>query len=249
MKLRSPHLAVISIVVLFGGIVISMLMGVWQTESSKTPASYTAGEFAGEYNPADIRGSYSLDDIDSTFEVPVRVLAEAFGITDQENPGTIQIKLLEETFGEIDGKEVGTDSVRLFVSLYTARPYTAEESTGLPLRAIDLLVQDGRIDAAAAAEVKEKHGIELPNGVEAGGVVSAAAESSSEEYEEDETTIKGNTTFGELMSWGLTQGEIEEVIGMPMGAPDQTLRDFLIEQELEFSIYKDELQHHLDEGK
>jgi len=247
MKLRSPHLAAILIVVLFGGIVISMLLGVWQTESSKTPASYTAGEFAGEYNPADIRGSYSLDDIESAFEVPVGVLAEAFGIADQENQGAVQIKIFEETFGEISGKEVGTDSVRLFVSLYTARPYIAEESTGLPLRAIDLLVQDGRIDAATAADVKEKNGIELPGGAEAGEIVSATAESLSEEHEEDDTTIKGNTTFGELMGWGLTQGEIEEVIGMPIGPPNQAMRDFFIEQELEFSVYKEELQRRLDE--
>jgi hypothetical protein len=49
------------------------------------------------------------------------------------------------------------------------------------------------------------------------------------------------------MDWGLSREEIEEIIGMPMGPPNQAMRDFLIEKGVEFSGYKDALQKVLDE--
>lgn len=257
MKLRSPHLAVITVVLVFGGIFISMLLGIWRTESSKVPAAYAQGEFAGEYNPADIRGSYTFDDIEKAFDIPVEILAEAFGLGAQENPGTIQAKIFEEIFDEVNGKEIGTDSVRLFAALYTGRPYTAEETTALPLQAVDLLVREGRIDAGTAEEIREKHGVETA-GDTAGSVQSdpeapeepapeePAAGNTRDESDED-TAIKGKTTFQELMDWGLDREEIEEVIGMPIGPPDQAVRDFMIEQGIDFGAYKEELQRRLDE--
>ncbi|MDY7028975.1 MAG: hypothetical protein SVR04_11815 [Spirochaetota bacterium] len=269
MKLRSPHLAVITVVLVFGGIFISMLLGIWRTESSKVPAAYAQGEFAGEYNPADIRGSYTFDDIEKAFDIPVEILAEAFGLGAQENPGTIQAKIFEEIFGEVNGKEIGTDSVRLFVALYTGRPYTAEETTALPLQAVDLLVREGRIDAGTAEEIREKHGVETaldmmgPGAVETAGDTAGTAQSDPEAPEEpaaeelaagdthdesdEDTAIKGKTTFQELMDWGLDREEIEEVIGMPLGPPNQAVRDFMIEKGVDFGAYKEELQRRLDE--
>lgn len=250
MKLRSTHIAVLSIVFVFGGIFISMLLGVWRTESSKVPAAYAQGEFAGEYNPADIRGSYTFDDIEEAFDVPVEAIAEAFGFAGQNNPGAVQTKIFEEIFGDIDGKEIGTDSVRLFVALYTGRPYTAEETTALPLQAVDLLVREGRIDTATAEEVRGKHGVELETDASAAAnspeTVGSTAGDTHEEADED-TAIKGKTTFQELMDRGLSRQEIEGVIGKPMGPAAQTVRDFALQQGVEFSVYKDELQRRLDE--
>src|SRR6056297_2501878 len=103
MKLRSPHIAVLTIAFMFGGILISMLGGLWQSESSKTPATYTSGEFAGQANPGDIRGSYTFADVAGAFDVPVNALIQAFGFEDAENPEDLQIKLFEEVYGIVDG--------------------------------------------------------------------------------------------------------------------------------------------------
>lgn len=252
MKLRSAHIAVITVVFVFGGIFISMMLGVWRTESSKVPAAYTEGEFAGEYNPADIRGSYTFEDIEKAFGVPVEALAAAFGFEAQDNPGAIQAKIFEEIFGEIDGKEIGTDSVRLFTALYAGLPYTAEESTALPFRAVELLVREGRIDAGTADEIRRKHGVEpgldmMGPGTADTSVKTADTAADDPEEADEDTAIKGKTTFRELMDWGLSEEEIEEVIGMPMGPANQAVRDFFIEQGIDFGSYKEELQRRLDE--
>lgn len=247
MKLRSVQVAALAIVFVFGGIFISSLLGVWRTESSKIPAAYTSGEFAGEYNPADIRGSYTFEDIAEAFDVPVRDLSEAYGFDKYDNPAALQVKIFEDTFGEIDGKEIGTDSVRLFVALYLSRPYTAEETTGLPFKAIELLESRGLIDEEAAAELRLKYGVEPGAAVENVASAENTAKSTPEERSGEVPAIKGKTTFQELLDWGLTREEIEDVIGMPMGPTNQAVRDFFIEQGVEFSPFKDALQKRLDE--
>src|SRR6056297_401129 len=161
MKLRSPQIAILSFLFVFGGILISMLAGAWQSESSKIPAAYTSGEFEGEYNPADIRGSYTFSDIAEAFGVPADMLVEAFGFKERENAEELQIKLFEDVYGIIDGKEIGTDSMRLFVALYLERPYTPEEDTGLPLRAVQSLLEAGKIDPENASEYRQDYAVDI----------------------------------------------------------------------------------------
>jgi len=60
MQLKSIPLAFVILVVFFGGIGASGALNYWQTESSKIPEKFLTGEVAGEYNPADIRGSYTF---------------------------------------------------------------------------------------------------------------------------------------------------------------------------------------------
>ena len=257
MKLRSPQIALLSLVFVFGGILASMLAGLWQSESSKVPATYTSGEFSGQYNPADIRGSYSFADVASAFGVPADILVKSFGFETYENPEDLQIKLFEDVYGVIDGKEIGTDSMRLYVALYLARPYTPEEDTGLPLRAVQSLLEAGKIDPESVSEYRQKYSVDISVrlGSDAAATVAAAGEAAVGEgvgattdgaAEAEDTTIKGKTTFRDLINWGLSQAEIEEVIGMPLGPPTQALRDYFIEQEVEFSEYKDELQSRID---
>ena len=63
MKLGSKALGIILVVILFGGITLSTALGYWQTKSTKQPIRFQEGEAAGEYNPADIRGSYTFGEI------------------------------------------------------------------------------------------------------------------------------------------------------------------------------------------
>src|SRR5512143_2622329 len=78
MTLTSKSLAAILVVLMFGGIAFSSAMGWWVTESTKIPATFTNGEFAGQANPADIRGSYTFGDIANSFDITPQVLAQAF---------------------------------------------------------------------------------------------------------------------------------------------------------------------------
>lgn len=230
------------------GIVITMMTGYWATENSKEPAKYTTGELTGLSNPADIRGSYSLEDLEKSFEVPVAVLAEAFGFSNRPNPASIQIKELEEIFGEIEGMEVGTDSVRYFVALYKGQPYITEEGTGLPRPAFEILKSQGKLSEKQISDL-EPYIIDIDVSlITEAGEPAEAGESTEEEHAlSADVEIKGNTLFSDLYSWGFTEDQVLIALdGLPLGARSATIRDYCNEQGVEFSIVKEKLLEMLE---
>jgi hypothetical protein len=78
MKMRAWMLGVVAVGIMFGSVLISDALGYWQTESTKTPAVISTGEFAGEADPADIRGSYSFGDVEAAFDHQVRGIGRGF---------------------------------------------------------------------------------------------------------------------------------------------------------------------------
>ena len=76
MRIRNWHMGLIVLIVIFGGIAMAMAFNLWETEGGGdgqgamegsgdgqgtlgilVPVTFGIGEFAGEYNPADLRGS------------------------------------------------------------------------------------------------------------------------------------------------------------------------------------------------
>ena len=80
MKIKSNFLGIIILVIVFGGIFSTAIFNLWQTQSSKIPRTITSGEFKGSYDPDDIRGSYSFNDISELFNIPLEDLRRAFNI-------------------------------------------------------------------------------------------------------------------------------------------------------------------------
>ena len=242
MRIKALTAGLVLITFMIGGILFSIAIGYWATESSKEPVRYATGEFAGEYNPADIRGSYSLGDIENAFSIPTDTLVRAFGLTNEENPAGIQIKIFEDKYGIIDGLVIGVDSMRYFVALYKGLPYEPETDTALPRSAIAVLRKEGAMtaDELNAAEAKTVALDVLPS-----ETIDASANVANDGSEED-TSIKGKTLFADLYDWGLTKEQVETVLGMEAGPRSQTVRDFCIEKGIEFSTVKEPLQEILD---
>jgi hypothetical protein len=239
MTLRSKHIGPIVLVVFIIGIGGTIFLGLWQTTSSKVPATYAEGEFAGEYNPADIRGSYSFGDIEEAFAVPVAALAEAFAVEDTDNPAEFLCKSLEDLYGATENGEVGTDSVRWFVALYAGVPYSPEEDTLLPSSAISVLqdrLTEEQLDTVRTMTV------DLTGLSESVPADSQTAEQTDTHTESEAGEVKGKTSFGELLSWGVPKETIEEIMGLPIGKAGVTVRDYCIENNIEFSTVKDALQ-------
>ena len=135
--------------------------------------------------------------------------------------------------GIIDGTEieVGTDLVRVFTSLYTGLPYESDETTHLPSSAVEMLIQEKKLDAEQTS-YWQTHVFEL---VPAG---ETPAEPVEEEHEET-VEIKGGTTMGELLEYGLTKEQFKEITGIEM--PDNAalgLRDFVTENGLDMETVK-----------
>lgn len=235
--------ALLSLVLILGGILLLMSLGLWKTESSKVPIKIATGEFAGLSDPADIRGSYTFEDIENNFDISAEILADAFALDTSEKEAKLyKAKDLEEIYSTIEGLEgeVGTDSVKLFVSLYLGIPYEAEETTLLPSPALNIL-RDLKAINDEEFQILKTRSIS-PSSLDMSNVI-IEEESNIETVADGVLEIKGSTTFNDLIDLGIEMRDIEEIMGYKIESTSQTIRDFSVEKELEFSEYKLELQN------
>jgi len=249
MTLTSKPLAVIVLVTIFGGILFSSAMGWWATTSSKEPVTFTEGEFAGQANPADIRGSYTFGDIANSFDVTPEILAQAFGITEGD-PAAFAVKELEAIYLD-SGFEIGTASVRLFVAYYTGLPFdTTDQEIYMTQSATDILLAKGNLTPEQIAYL-EKYTVTIGETalVEEPVVESTPAPAEAPSTTTEEYTVKGKTTFGELITWGVPQSVIEQLIGNPMPDPAMTVKDYASANGLNFETLKPALQAEVDKVK
>lgn len=230
----------------------SKAIGYWSTSASKVPRTIEEGEYAGAADPGDIRGSYSFSDTEAAFGVPVDVLAQAFQIPDDIDPGAFQNKALEDLY-PLEDMEIGNGSVKLFVSLYTGIPYDYESAGDLlPDTAVRILEQEGRLSDSARSYL-ETHTLSM-NEVSASEMASESdslpPEATHDAASDASETplIKGKTIFQEVLDWGVTQEDIEAVLGQPMGHPLTEIRGFCQENGLEFQSVKAELQTLVDQA-
>ncbi|HEY4693963.1 MAG TPA: hypothetical protein VIH16_11040 [Bellilinea sp.] len=245
MKLTAKPLAVILFVILFGSIIFTTAMNWWQTESQKVPATFTEGEAAGEYNPADIRGSYTFQDIENSFKVPVEDLAKAFAIPADRDAAAYAIKDLETLYAvqAEAGTEIGTGSVRYFTALYTGLPYELVEETFLPAPAVELLKSKATLTVEQLAYL-EAHSIALE--VPMTTLTQVPTEEVKLEEENTDTILKGKTTFQELLDWGVSPEFIVSTIGAAIPAPGVKVKDYCTEANLNFEEIKVVLQAEID---
>jgi hypothetical protein len=223
--------AIAVLVVMFGGIFLTIGTGHWAITREAEPIKLETGE----YDPADIRGSYTFAELEEFFAVPADLLFKAFIIPEELRKPTFQIKNMEGLFAPviIDGAEieVGTDLVRVFISLYTGLPYESEETSHLPSSAVETLIQEKKLDAEQTT-YWQGHVFEL---VPAGETPAEPVE----EEQKETVEIKGGTTMGELLEYGLTKEQFKEITDIEM--PDNTalgLRDFATEHELDMETVK-----------
>lgn len=145
MRIRTNVMAIIIVVVMLGGVALSSSMGLWQTKTTKIPVKYSVGDAAGQYNPADIKGSYTFANISKLFEIPLEDLGKAFGVP-ADRLNTFLVKELESMYdSSADGKEIGANSVSIFVALYKGLPIELSEDTYFPESAVEILKGGGSL--------------------------------------------------------------------------------------------------------
>ena len=224
MKINSKTIVISILVILFCGIFVSSSLGLWKTESTKTPQKISQGEFEGQYDPEDIRGSYSFQDIENAFGVKAEVTARAFNL-DAENPGTIKAKDMESVYAYLDDDiEIGTGSIKMFVSMYTGLPYAQVEY--LPSTAVELLKEEGKwspeMDQTLAAYIIDVgHEVSAVEASEEDGQNDSA---SSDDHDEG-MEVEGKTTFADVIEWGLEKEDIEDVVGFEIENININIRD------------------------
>jgi len=143
MKIK-PQIAILLALIIFAaGITITSMTGLWTTVSTKTPNKLEDVEFAGAYDPNDIRGSYTFFEISELYKIPLAELSEAFGV-DVAKAKEFKCKDLETIYADAEF-EIGTASVKMFTAFYLGLPYEASEETYLTDTAAEILVAKGNM--------------------------------------------------------------------------------------------------------
>lgn len=294
-RIKKPSMtmvvAISTVLVIFGGIGLADSLGWWKTSGGGgVPAVIKQGSFTGMYDPADIRGSSSFGTIETYFNIPAALIAEAFGIQ-ASDPRVVTAKFVDTLYGEMQGLsgetiDIGTDAVKLFVARMTGLPFIEEENTGLPESAIDVVLALGvgmtdeqrqsllhkagesrtiRFDegqgvtpapsATGSAGTEPQVAGQAPApGVgqattqattqaagQASGQLSGQTAAQGTGQATGSTTgfvFRGKTSFVDVMARGLTQAQIESVLGMPMGPKIQSVKDFCESKGLSYSAVR-----------
>lgn len=235
MKINMRLTAIVLFAVILGGIGLTMLTGDWATESDKIPAKFTTGENAGEYNPEDIRGSYTFQDVASVFQIDLNVLFDAFGIPAGTDGTAVKTKDVEADY---DGREIGNGSVQVFVALYKNLPITPGE-TYLPKRAAEIVLQ---ANPNLTQEQKDYLALyQIDTASETAEPAAQTSEPTKKPAGEEEPAIRGTSTFQQALDAGLAKEQIEAVIGGPMPAANTAIRDYCSQNGLSFSEIKTKL--------
>jgi len=239
MKLNNLILSISIASIFIIGIIASDYLGYWQTESLKIPQKISEGEFEGLYNPAYIRGSYTLEDISKSFEIDVETLSKAYNLTEIiDNPSTFKVNQLEEYYLFDEDIEIGTGSVKYFVSLYTGIPYESDDNE-LPITALNILYEEGKITEELYNELEEIS-IDISKYLNTENIVSD--EVNEEDNDEiEEYVIKSTTTVLEVVGWGISIEELEEVIGVTGIYEDDVIRQICLDNGLSFSEVKEKI--------
>jgi polyferredoxin len=236
--LSPGFLGTAAVIFMLGGIGFSMLSGWWITSSTKIPSLIKEGELAGSYDPADIRGSYTLADIERSFGVPVQFLIDSYGL-DPVTEASYAVKSIEASYSADSPYEMGTDSVRWIVSLYLGYPYTPEDTTGLPLQGLELLIDEGRINRSTYDLLAAQFGIDNKQGISSQVLDQSVQDSIS--ASEKTLEIKGKTSFAEVIEDGIPKVEIERLLGIPIDSEKDIVRDVCLDLGIEFSEFRTEL--------
>lgn len=220
-------MAITIVVILIAGIGIGKLTNTFITESTKIPRKITTGEFTGEYDPADIRGSFTFSDISNSFDIPVDILAEAFDVAKAQKED-FQVKSLEEIYDDI-----GTSSVRQFVALYKGLPY-ADESDRLPESALDILLENNKI-------TKEQYDAFAYGNFEHSSDDENESLALPQEEEGTHSRINSSTTIAQAIELGLSLENLEAVLDTKITNHDNIIKDVAKDNGLRFALIKDEL--------
>ena len=147
MTMHSRSLAITLSVIMFGGIIISMLMGWWSASSDAASSVYTEGEFSGMPNPSSLRGGNTLEQVADQYEIPAEVLIRAFNLPADTDPKSFKLNQMEAL--NTTNFEIGPPSIRIFVALYDRLPYElAGESSYLPKSAVNILKEHSNLTPA-----------------------------------------------------------------------------------------------------
>lgn len=215
----NPFLFGVLVLVIFMGTILGFqAAGIWSVSGKVTSDGQAVQPSAADVDT--IKGWMTLEQITTTFNIPLTDLLSQFGLP-ADTPAATAIKDLEtESFSVTNLRAwllTGQNGSAGSPALQTSTPRIISTMTPTP--------------GPTQPSSNETH---LP-----APTVNAAAD----------TTITGKTTIQELLDWGVSKEVIQTVIGGTLPPGSTVVKDYVTGKGLEFSPIKTTLQAEIDQLK
>jgi len=232
MKIKPNLLAILIPVIMMGGYLVldnSTLL-------NETEVSNSVNENSSEENTAfeSITGNTSLQSIADAYDIDVSILYDVFQIDESLDTVLFKSKDLESIYvaGDV---EIGNESIQVFVNFYNDLTVVYEDETWLPQKAVDYLLENVSSLSDEDRSYLESHGVEVVL-IDPSTIVLSEAESTVTEAES--STINGTTTLQNIIDMGLTQTELETILGVKIQFTNQLFKDFCADKGLSYGSMK-----------
>lgn len=209
-----------TIVVFFGSVQVTKLLGYWKTGYSSATDLLT--NTTGVKDPANIKGSMPLDVVAKEFNVPVEAILKQFNF-----PPDTNTSLMIKEIAQANGKSA--EDVKAFIAEYLGLPTPSGESsshkeTETPASTpAPAATTPAPVPAAATPAVTST----VEHATPAAGTVD----------------IRGRTTIGELIGYGMTAEKFKQVTGKDLPEnKDLLLKDFASANGLDMEQLREQLQ-------
>jgi hypothetical protein len=211
----NPYLyGALVLIVFFGTILGFQSAGIWSISGKVTNSGEQVQPATDDVNT--IKGWMTLEQISTTYQVPLAELLEQFDLP-ADTPPTTAIKDLESDLFSV------TNLRDWLLSRQAPASAPAVESTQ---PAVEKTQPAEPTPTTAAAAVQP---------------TPAPTQHSTSAYQ-----VTGSTTFQNLLDWGLTRETIQKVIGSELPPPAAVVKDFVTGKGLQFSTIKTQLQTELN---
>ncbi len=142
--IKALPLAILTLVILFGGMVLAAQLGLWQTGYGNSGGGSGDGGRNRQISGADdIRGSMYLADICSQLGILPEDIATAFNLP-ADQMDVLRAKDLELFVDPSAGEFEGVASLRIFAACYLGSPTQSLDAGILPKSAILVLLENGK---------------------------------------------------------------------------------------------------------
>ena len=263
MKFKNVHIFIIIVLILGGGIWLTSEMGLFNTSRSsargsspgrgrnRSIISTDSVDISENYelqvqeklsaeivDVNDIRGSFTLVELENIYQIPPIAIIESFGLNEDINPTTFRLRDLKDLYDpyEKDGETypIETDTIKVFTSLYANTPYSSAETFYLPEAAVHYLIEHNRLTSEQESYWKE-HAFNLDT-LKKDNLIATQEDSKA-------FSLTGNTTVADLFSMGMNEDVFKEILKIDVPEDkNTTVRDFLVSQGLGFDDAKEELE-------
>jgi hypothetical protein len=211
----NPYVYGIFVLILFFGVILGFqAAGIWSVSGKLTTSGEQVQPSAADVNT--IKGWMTLEQITTTFNVPLPDLLTEFDLP-SDTPPTTAIKDLESDLFSVTNLRTWLKSRMNPAAL----PQTESTPLAIPTQQVTATPTPDVPTQPSATPAPTEHAA-LPK------------------------TVTGKTTFQELLDWGVSKETVQKIIGADLPATSTLIKDYVTGKGLAFPTIKTLLQAEVD---